>query len=525
MEANVQAEVHQLIIFIPGPGMGHIVSAVEVGKLILNRETRLSITFLLINDPQTQKYTNTLHSNENPRLQFINLPEIDTQTSSTSDRTSKPPPLVAAENIDRHKPLVREAVLAISKSKTRVAGFIVDMFCLSMIDVANEFGIPIYTFFTSSAAFLSLKLFFQSLTDEHNQDITEFKDSDQEFLIPGFVNPVPAKVLPSTMLDKNGGSELVMSTARKIRQTKGIFINTFQELESTAIESLSDCNRKIPPIYPIGPVINLKTESKYSEDEIIRWLDKQPSSSVVFLCFGSQGSFSEAQIKHLAAALESSGHRFLWSIRNRTSRDGITDYASPDEILPEGFRKRTSGVGKVIGWAPQAAVLSHAAVGGFVSHCGWNSILESLWYGVPMAAWPMYAEQQVNAFQMVVELGMAVEIRMDYRDEMADDDRNVVRSEEIERAINRLMANEDVKEMRKKVKDMKEKSLRALMEGGGENVNRLTLAWSLGRALESRRWIFATVCKNLESNGYEDVDIEKLSSNGGAKAEGCIQVG
>ena len=71
-------------------------------------------------------------------------------------------------------------------------------------------------------------------------------------------------------------------------------------------------------------------------------------------------------------------------------------------------------MGKVIGWAPQVAVLGHEAVGGFVSHCGWTALLESLWGGVPVATWPMYAEQQMNAFEMVRELGLAVEIKIDY---------------------------------------------------------------------------------------------------------------
>ncbi|PIN22175.1 UDP-glucuronosyl and UDP-glucosyl transferase [Handroanthus impetiginosus] len=462
MATTMQSAERQLI-FIPGPGMGHIVAAVEVAKLILNRESRLSITFLLIKDSQVDQYIHSLQISANQRLRFINLPEVELEPGSST----KLPPLLASQHINRHKPLVREALLAITKSEeTRVAGFIIDMFCINMIDVANDFKIPSYLFFTSSSAFLSMWLFFQSLTDDHGEDITEFKNSDKEFLIPGFVNPVPAKVMPSMMLDKNGGSELVVSSARRIRETRGVFINTFQELESTAIKDLSDSSGKIPPIYPIGPIINLNTESE-NPDSIISWLDKQPSSSVLFLCFGSQGSFIEAQIKHLATALESSGRRFLWSLRWRKpdkKAAETTDSTSPDEILPKGFLKRTSGIGKVIGWASQVAVLAHPAIGGFVSHCGWNSILESLWFGVPTAAWPLAAEQQANAFQMVVEMGMAIEIKMDYRNDINDE--IVVGAGEIERAIDRLMADEDADGMKKKVKDMREKSSRALMEGG-----------------------------------------------------------
>ncbi|KAL8478192.1 hypothetical protein ACS0TY_030183 [Phlomoides rotata] len=445
MAANTRADEVQELIFIPGPGIGHIVAAVEAGKLIVTRDIHLSITYLLINDAEVRKHTH-FNQHSHPRLRFLNLPELETPTSSNS-------PTAATDHVDKHKPLVREAVLAITETKTPVAGVIVDMFCVNMIDVADEFKLPTYTFFTSGAGFLSLMLFIQRLTDEEGLDITEC-DRDQEFEIPCFSNRFPAKALPSAMMEKNGTSEIVMHTARQIRRTRGVFINTFEELEKNAIQFLTDS--KIPPIYPVGPLINIKNESDIDDGETIRWLDQQPTSSVVFLCFGSKGSFSEAQIKHLAGGLENSGHRFLWSFRGRNG----TDFS----ILPEGFLQRTCGIGRVIGWAPQAAVLSHAAVGGFVSHCGWNSILEGLWHGVPMAAWPMYAEQQVNAFQMVVEMGLAVEIKMDYRDEMIGD-ASVVRAEVIERGIKRIM-EDDVSGRREKVKDVREKSRSTLMEGG-----------------------------------------------------------
>ncbi|KAF2319836.1 hypothetical protein GH714_019529 [Hevea brasiliensis] len=195
----------------------------------------------------------------------------------------------------------------------------------------------------------------------------------------------------------------------------------------------------------------------------MQWLDDQPVASVVFLCFGSMGSFGEDQLKEIACALEHSGHRFLWSVR-RPPPPGKqafpTDYEDPQEVLPEGFLERTAAVGKVIGWAPQVAILAHPAIGGFVSHCGWNSVLESIWFGVPIATWPIYAEQQFNAFEMVIELGLAVEIKMDYSKESG----MIVNCDEIERGIRCLMENDS--EKRKKVKEMSEKSRMALIEGG-----------------------------------------------------------
>ncbi|KAL2559697.1 UDP-glycosyltransferase 71B6 [Forsythia ovata] len=338
---------------------------------------------------------------------------------------------------------MREAVIEIINFKSsQVAGIIVDMFCVNMIDVAVEFKIPSNVLFPSCAGFLAVMLQVQVITDEFKQDITEYKDTDKELLIPGFLNQVPAKVLPTGMLDKHGTLDLDVATARRFRESKGIIVNTFMELETNAIKSmLSD--GKIPPVFPVGPVINLKQNP--DEDEGIRsWLDNQPTSSVVFLCFGSWGSFKKEQVNEIALALERSGYRILWSLRR-----------PPMDVDFSSFLERTSGVGKVIGWARQLAVLSHPAVGGFISQCGWNSILESLWFGVPIASWPMYAEQHFNAFEMVVEFGMAVDINMDSK--------IIVTCEEIERGIRQLMNGNEI---RKKVKEMKEKSHTTLMEHG-----------------------------------------------------------
>ncbi|TXG57732.1 hypothetical protein EZV62_015561 [Acer yangbiense] len=122
------------------------------------------------------------------------------------------------------------------------------------------------------------------------------------------------------------------------------------------------------------------------------------------------GSFGGDQVKEIACALEQSGHRFLWSLR----------YSPPKD---------------------------------------------NLWFGVPIATWPMFAEQQFNAFQLVRELGLAVEIKMDYRKELNTDGKAViVTSEEIERGIRCLMAYDT--DIRKRVKEMSVISRKALMDGG-----------------------------------------------------------
>jgi hypothetical protein len=195
----------------------------------------------------------------------------------------------------------------------------------------------------------------------------------------------------------------------------------------------------------------------------MEWLDDQPEKSVVFLCFGSIGRFREAQVKEIALGLEQSGHRFLWSVRKPPPEGHFalpSDYSNFEEVLPDGFLERTKNIGMVCGWAPQMQVLAHKAIKGFVSHCGWNSILESLWHGVPIVTWPMHAEQQINAFQMVEDLGIAVEMTLDYR--MRSD--NLVLADKIARSVKSAM--EEDGEVRNKVKAMSEASRKAVMEGG-----------------------------------------------------------
>lgn len=151
----------------------------------------------------------------------------------------------------------------------------------------------------------------------------------------------------------------------------------------------------------------------------------------------------------------------------RFSNHASSSYPSHFAQEPQGFLERTAEIGKIISWAPQIDVLKTDAVGGFVTHCGWNSTLESLWFGAPTAAWPIYAEQQFNAFHMVEELGLAAEIRKDYRGDNMLGESEMVTAKEIESGINCVM--DQGSEMRKKVKKMSDKLHVVWMDGGSSN--------------------------------------------------------
>ncbi|CAN6684088.1 unnamed protein product [Malus baccata var. baccata] len=368
-------------------------------------------------------------------ITFLRLPLVDPPSPNQYGSTMGYISLL----IQNHKPHVKNAITKLMSSHSaesnssnldRVVGFFVDMFCTSMIDVANELDIT------------SLCSTYHSWMPKTP---AEFIDLGTELSIPGFVNSVPPPVLPTAVLNKKGDAySWYLSHARRYTETKGIVVNTFRELERHALDSLDTNQRDL---------------NQY--ESVIRWPDDQPSSSVMLLCFGSMGSLSGPQVREIAYGLERAGVRFIWALREppKSQLDLPSDHANVEDVLPNGFLERTRELGMVCGWIPQAQILAHQSIGGFISHCGWNSILESLWYGVPIATWPIYAEQQMNAFEMVKELGLVIEIRLDYREGS-----DLVMGEEVDRSIKRLMNGGDV--VRGRVKEMREKGRIALMKNG-----------------------------------------------------------
>uniref|UniRef100_A0A3Q7H947 UDP-glycosyltransferases domain-containing protein n=1 Tax=Solanum lycopersicum TaxID=4081 RepID=A0A3Q7H947_SOLLC len=228
-----------------------------------------------------------------------------------------------------------------------------------------------FSFFTSGAGFLGFLLY---LSVWHDQFGREFNRSD----------PVTSKVLPTFAFVKEADPQLT-------------------------------------PVYTVGFLLylesqNAKGNSKSEDEEIMKWLDQQLPSSVLFLCFGSAGNFQPSQRLPVNA-----------------------ETTKLEEISPEGFLERTKDRGIVCGWAPQVNILAHKAIGEFVSHCGWNSTME---------------KQQINTFQLVKDIEMAVELTLTYK---------------MEKVIRSTMDSKNL--LRKRVKDMEEIFRKELTEGGSSFIS------------------------------------------------------
>ncbi|KAK4480723.1 hypothetical protein RD792_013805 [Penstemon davidsonii] len=361
-----------------------------------------------------------------------------------------------------HNPNLRQALEEISQ-KSNIRAFVIDFFCNSSFEVSTSLNIPTYFYASVGAFSLCHFIYFPTIDEIIPQDIGDFNDFIE---IPG-CPPVHASDFPKVMFFRKSNTyKHFLCTAKNMRKSNGIVVDAFDALEFRAKEALSNglCNPdgKTPPVYFIGPLVaEINTKNDEIKHDCLKWLDSQPSKSVIFLCFGRRGLFSAQQLREIAIGLENSGHRFLWSVRippgNPNSDPDL------DTLFPEGFLERTKERGFVIKtWAPQKEVLSHDSVGGFVTHCGRSSVHEAVSFGVPMIGWPIYAEQRMNRESMVEEMKVALPL-----EETAE---GFVTAAELEKRVRELFDSMTGKSIRRRVAEMKIAAEAAVGKGGSSVV-------------------------------------------------------
>ncbi|KAI5055793.1 hypothetical protein GOP47_0029314 [Adiantum capillus-veneris] len=183
--------------------------------------------------------------------------------------------------------------------------------------------------------------------------------------------------------------------------------NDFEELESEACAAFK---KEVPDFLPTGPLLLIDVRhgnphdmestsigSMWPEDTTCKdWLSKHEKASVIYIAFGSVVNMLEEEIGELIQGLEESGAPFLWAVRPDLRGAALSRLR--EKLDSEAVQGKPSGQGMLVSWAPQLAVLTHPSVGLFVSHCGWNSVIESVAGGVPiLEKTPGFAEQSMNA--------------------------------------------------------------------------------------------------------------------------------
>ncbi|KAM3339089.1 zeatin O-glucosyltransferase [Capsicum galapagoense] len=253
--------------------------------------------------------------------------------------------------------------------------------------------------------------------------------------------------------------DLLASQHRYKDIRSGDIHNTSKVIDGKYIDLLAQAEFNLnKKQWAIGPI--LPTKLDHRNNICFEWMNKQPPNSVLYISFGTTTSFSDRQIKELAVGLEQSKQKFIWVLRDADRGDSFTGEARRLE-LPKGFEERVKNVGLVVrGWAPQPEILAHSSTGGFMSHCGWNSCIESITVGVPIAAWPMYADQPRNGFLLTEMLKIGLIVReWEKREEL-------VSASTIENVVRKLMASDEGDVIRKRAKELGE-AVRCSTEKGG----------------------------------------------------------
>lgn len=343
---------------------------------------------------------------------------------------------------------------------------VADMFFPWATAVAAKFGIPRIVF--HGTGFFSLCASLSVLEYEPHEKV----ESDSEpFVVPNLPDEVilMRKQLPP-YVRRNAQTEFA-KVYRAGKESEfgcfGVVVNSFYELEPDYADHYRMVlGRKAWHMGPISLLMDKiggkgkrgRSRGFGDEHEVLKWLDLKEANSVVYICFGSMSSFSDVQLMEIAMGLEASGKQFIWVVK-KERKEGVRE-----EWLPEGFEKRMEGKGLIIrGWAPQVLILEHEAVGGFVTHCGWNSTLEAVCAGVPMVTWPVFAEQFYNEKLVTQILRIGVEVGAQKWERLVGD---FVKREALEKAVCRIMAGEEVEGMRARARALSEMASRAIEEGG-----------------------------------------------------------
>jgi coniferyl-alcohol glucosyltransferase len=445
---------------LSSPGMGHLIPVVELGKRLVTHHN-FTLTILAVTSPMSPAESHVIQSSMSPKLfDIVQLPPVD--ISGLVDANS---PIVTQLSVMMReaRPAIRSAISAL---KPRPTVLIVDLFGTESFPIADELDMLKYVYFPTNAWFLALTIYVPFLDKEVEG---EYVHQVESLRLPGCKSVRPEDVV-DMMLDRTNQQYVeYVRMGSEIPMSDGILLNTWSELHPTTLAALRDdglLGRVIKsPVYPVGPLTRTVSASK---GQLFDWLDKQPSESVIYVSFGSGGTLSCEQTTEIAWGLELSQQRFIWVVRPPSIRAADASFltagnASGDDplnYLPDGFLTRTRNVGLVLPlWAPQADVLRHPSVGGFVSHCGWNSTLESITNGVPMIAWPLYAEQKMNATLLTEELGVAVRSKV-------LPSKKVVGRQEIEKMVRTIMEDKEGNAIRARVKELKQSAEKALSMGG-----------------------------------------------------------
>lgn len=468
MAGEVQSKRKPHAVVVPYPAQGHLNPVMQLAKQLAMRG--FVITFV-----NTAEFHSRILQSQTTLPPHD--PSLDIRYAQIPD--GLPPNFnrfagnltALSKAVENMAPAFEDLIRNLLSTQPPVTCIFSDMFCLFTQDVANKFELPRIAIWLQSAASYSVSLHVPLLVREGHMPVTEkskvLAAENMITCIPAHPPLAPTE-LPSFYQVEDLSDFMVQFKVKpflRVKEAAFVLINSFYDLEKNMFDAL----QRDHPVLAAGPFLppaflgaqdsdDARTGTGLwpEDNECLPWLDKQPPRSVLYISFGSIVSMDSAQFLELAMGLEASQARLLWAIRP----DFVESVAG---VLPSRFLDRNKETVYLTSWAPQALVLSHTSVGGFLTHCGWNSTLEGVSMGVPMLGWPLFAEQWLNRKWIVEEwkIGMKFEEGED----------GVVKRDEIERVVKELMEGTQGQQMRERAVLLRDAGRKAVKLGGSSVTN------------------------------------------------------
>ncbi|XP_008800734.2 scopoletin glucosyltransferase-like [Phoenix dactylifera] len=473
-------ELH--ILFFPLLTPGHMIPMVDMAKLFAARGVRATVLTTPANAAAVHSTINRADDSLRHRI-TVALLHFPSSAAVDCENMSCLPTQVARQNFLGCLASLCQPFDQVLR-EIRPDCIVADMFYPWTLGLAKELGIPLLFFHGMSLLALSVS----HSMNRPKPPLESLPDDPETVVILGLPRRIELK--RSQIPDLSKISSFLGDFFRQLGEAEmgcsGVLVNSFYELEP----DFADHYKKVAgrKTWPVGPVslCNKDFDEKSSRGDTacldsancLSWLDCKPPSSVLYVCFGSLFQFSPAQLREMALGFEASNTPFIWVVRNKSS-----------EWLPEGYEQRVLGGGKgmiIRGWAPQILILNHPAVGGFLTHCGWNSCLEAATSGLPMVTWPLFADQFVNE-RLIVDV-LKVGIGVGATEYVVEEEKvSVVKGDVIARVVSRVMGGgEEAEGMRKRARELGVMARKAVEVGGSSYVAMGELIKELNEAKAAR---------------------------------------
>jgi len=465
-------------VLFPFMAQGHMIPMIDIARLLAQR----GVTITIVTTPHNAaRFKNVLNRAIESGLainilhvkfpyQEFGLPEGKENIDSL-DSTELMVPFFKAVN------LLEDPVMKLMEEMKPRPSCLISDWCLPYTSIiAKNFNIPKIVFHGMGCFNLLCMHVLR-----RNLEILENVKSDEEyFLVPSFPDRVEfTKLQLPVKANASGDWKEIMDEMVKAEYTSyGVIVNTFQELEPPYVKDYKEAMDG--KVWSIGPVslcnkagadkAERGSKAAIDQDECLQWLDSKEEGSVLYVCLGSICNLPLSQLKELGLGLEESRRSFIWVIRGSEKYKELFDW-----MLESGFEERIKERGLLIkGWAPQVLILSHPSVGGFLTHCGWNSTLEGITSGVPLLTWPLFADQFCNEKLVVQVLKAGVRAGVEQPMKSGEEDKIgvLVDKEGVKKAVEELMGDsDDAKERRRRVKELGELAHKAVEKGGSSHSN------------------------------------------------------